>query len=179
MKALILFWSGTGNTKKVAEALKEGLQDIHVNVTLKTPKDAQDEDYFNYDLVCVGSPSIQWHPAKAMDDFLKSKLDFYRKQGKIRPCAPKIPGKYALIFVTYSGPHTGIDEATPAGKYMRQFFEHIGFHVIDELYVLSEFHGSEENSTAGRMGDIRGKPTAEELQKISNHVKLLVRKILS
>lgn len=85
---------------------------------------------------------------------------------KIKPCAPKIPGKNALIFVTYSGPHTGIEEATPAGKYMRQFFEHLGFAVLDEWYVLSEFHGSLENSTMGRMGDIRGKPTEDELQKI-------------
>jgi hypothetical protein len=75
--------------------------------------------------------------------------------------------------VTYSGPHTGIDEATPAGKYIRQFFEHVGFNVIDEWYILSEFHGSLENSTKGRMGDIRGKPTSEELQRIMEDTKLV------
>jgi hypothetical protein len=99
-----------------------------------------------------------------------------QNQGKIKPCAPKIPGKNALIFCTYSGPHTGFDEATPAGKYMGQFFEHLGFAILGEWYVLSEFHGSEENSTRGRMGDIRGKPTEEDLKKIREDAKHLASK---
>lgn len=166
--ALLIYWSQTGNTEKVAQAIKQGLETAKVEVTMRKANTATDLDYFDYDLVCVGSPSIQWHPAKPIDDFLKNKLSSYRTQGKIKPCAPKIAGKNALIFVTYSGPHTGLDEATPAGKYMRQFFEHIGFNVIDEWYILSEFIGSEENSTKGKMGDIRGKPTVEDLKKISH-----------
>ena len=54
------------------------------------------------------------------------------------------------------------------GKDIRQYFEHIGFNVIDEWYILSEFHGSLEHSTQGRLGDIRGKPTAEQLQVIKD-----------
>jgi hypothetical protein len=49
--------------------------------------------------------------------------------------------------------------------------------VLDEWYVLGEFHGSEERSTKGRMGDIRGKPTAEELQKIRMDAKELASKL--
>jgi len=41
------------------------------------------------------------------------------------------------------------------------------------MVVLSEFHGSEERSTKGRMGDIRGKPTEEDLQKIRMDAKKL------
>jgi hypothetical protein len=106
-----------------------------------------------------------------MTNFLKKKFAAYRQQGKVKLSAPTVLGKVALIFVTYSGPHTGIDEAIPAGKDMRQFFEHIGFNVIDEWYILSEFHDSLENSTKGRMGDIRGKPTSEDLQKIKEDTK--------
>ena len=175
--ALILYWSQTGNTEKVAQAIRLGLEEAGIQVTVKKPNEAENTDYFDYDLVCVGSPSIQWHPAKPIDDFLKNKLATYRKQGKIKPQAPKIPGKNALIFCTYSGPHTGLDEATPAGKYMRQFFEHIGFTITGEWYVLSEFHGSEENSTQGRMGDLRGKPNAEDLLKIKEDAKGLANKI--
>jgi hypothetical protein len=61
---------------------------------------------------------------------------------------------------------------------MRQFFEHLGFTVLDEWYVLSEFHGSLENSTKGRMGDIRGKPTREELLKIKENTERLAKKYL-
>jgi flavodoxin len=172
--ALIIYWSKTGNTEKVANAIKNGLEDIGIQVTMKRPDEAENIDYFDYDLVCVGSPSYSWHPPEPMTNFLKKKFADYRQQGKIKLSAPKVPGKNVLIFVTYSGPHTGIDEATPAGKYIRQFFEHIGFNVIDEWYILSEFHSSLENSMKGRMGDIRGKPTSEELQKIKEDTKRVV-----
>jgi flavodoxin len=177
-KALIIYWSKTGNTAKVANAIKQGLETAEVHVTMKKQEEAEKVDYFNYDLVCVGAPSYSWHPPEPMANFLKNKFVAYRKEGKIKPGAPKVPGKNSLIFVTYSGPHTGMDEATPAGKYMRQFFEHLGFAVIAEWYVLSEFHGSLENSTQGRMGDIRGKPTREELLKIKEDTEQLAKKYL-
>jgi flavorubredoxin len=165
-KAIIVYWSKTGNTKKVANAIKQGLEEATLQVTIKEQHEAEDEDFFEYDLVCVGAPAYSWHPPEPMDKFLRGKFAVYRKEDRIKPCAPKIPGKNALIFVTYSGPHTGIEEAEPAGKYMRQFFEHLGFTVLNEWYVLCEFHGSLENSTLGRMGDIRGKPSETELREI-------------
>ena len=61
---------------------------------------------------------------------------------------------------------------------MGQFFAHIGFTIIDEMYILSEFHGSEERSTKGRMGDIRGKPTKVELNKIRLTVRNLALELL-
>ncbi len=167
--ALLIYWSKTGNTEKVAYAIKQGLEETGVHVTMKKTEEAEDSDYFDFDLVCVGAPSHSWHPPEQMTNFLKKKFATYRQQGKIKPSAPKVPSKNALIFVTYSGPHTGIDEATPVGKDIGQYFEHIGFTIIEEWYILSEFHGSVENSTQGRMGDIRGKPTAIELQKIKEN----------
>jgi hypothetical protein len=112
-----------------------------------------------------------------MDEFLKNKFANYRKEGKIKPSAPKVLGRNALVFVTFSGPHTDIDEATPAGKYMAQFFEHLDFTILGEWYVLSEFHGSLENSTMGKMGDTRGKLTEEELRKIKEDTACLARTI--
>lgn len=176
--ALIIYWSKTSNTKKVANAIQQGLEEAELQVTIKEQHEAEDEDFFNYDLVCVGAPAYSWHPPEPMDKFLKSKFAKYRQEGKIKPSAPKVSGKNALIFITYSGPHTGMNEATPAGKYMAQFFEHVGFTVLAEWYVLSEFHGSIENSTLGRMGDIRGKPTEADLQKIREDATQLARKHL-
>ena len=169
--ALIVYWSKTGNTEKVAISIKQGLEEDGVQVTVQKPDDSNDLDWFQYDLVCVGCPSYSWHPPEPMANYLKKKFVAYRQQGKIKPSAPKVPGKNALVFVTYSGPHTGIDEATPVGKDIRQFFEHLGFNVIDEWYVLSEFHGSLEHSTQGRLGDIRGKPTAEQLKVVIDDSK--------
>jgi flavodoxin len=165
--ALIVYWSKTGNTRKVADAIRQGLEASGLQVIIMEQHEAENVDFFNYDLVCVGAPSYSWHPPEPMDRFLKSKFAAYRQEGRVKFSAPKLPGKNALIFVTYSGPHTGLDEATPAGKYMGQFFEHLGFTIVGEWYVLSEFTGSLENNTLGRMGDIRGRPTREDLQRIT------------
>ena len=41
----------------------------------------------------------------------------------------------------------------------------------------SEFHGSEERSTMGRMGDIRGRPNKEDLEKIKQNSQKLVQEV--
>ena len=174
MEAIIIYWSKTGNTEKVALAIREGLQEAGANCLLKRVEDAEDVDFYAYDLVCIGFPSYQWSPAPAMDKFLKDKFAAYRKEGQVKESAPSIPGKNALIFCTYSGPHTGIREAKPAGLYAGQFFEHLGFTVLDEWYIVGEFHGREELSTRGRLGDIRGRPTEEDLRTVKQDARRLV-----
>jgi len=68
-----------------------------------------------------------------------------------------------------------VNEAIPAGKYVGQLFEHIGFTVLDEWYILGEFHGSEARSTRGKLGDIKGRPNEEDLQKVREEVVRLVK----
>lgn len=166
MKALIVYLSFTGNTEKVAGSIYDGFIEAGVDTTLKKVQDAENEDFYRYDLVCFGAPSHHWHVPKLADDYLQAKFNCYKKCGYITPCAPRIPGKNCLVFCTYSGPHTGMREAVPAGKYIGQFFEHFGFSVVDEWYILSEFIGSQEHSTKGRMGDIRGLPSEQDLARL-------------
>jgi hypothetical protein len=177
MNAIIIYWSKTGNTEKVALAIQEGLVEAGVDVSLKKVIDAKDVDFFAYDLVCIGFPSYQWRPPVSVEKLLKSKFGVYHKQDQIKAGAPKVAGKNALIFCTYSGPHTGIREAIPAGLYAGQFFEHFGFTVLDEWYVVGEFHGWEEGSTKGKLGDIRGRPNKEDLLKVKQDTIELVKKI--
>ncbi len=176
-KAVVLYWTHTGNTEKVALSIHKGLGDGGFEASIRKVRDADDVDFFDYDLVCFGIPSHAWHPPKPADDYLKAKFARYKTEGRIRLTAPGVDGKKALVFCTYSGPHTGIREAVPAGKYVGQFFEHLGFLVVDEWYVLSEFHGSEENSTLGRMGDIRGLPGARDLLRIEDQARSLALRI--
>jgi len=176
-KAAVLHWSKTGNTEKVARSIHKGLEAGGFAVAGRRIQDAGDIDFFEYDLVCCGFPSYQWHPPKPVDEYLRAKLARYRSEDRVLPCAPVLPGKSALVFCTYSGPHTGIREAIPAGKYVGQFFEHLGFVIVDEWYVLSEFHGSEEFSTTGRMGDIRGLPSEQDLERIEDQARLLASRL--
>ncbi len=177
MRAVVIYWSKTGNTEKVAFAIKERLEASGVDVLLKRTDEAKDIDFCDYDLTCMGFPTHQWRPPEPVGVFVRSKFDEYRKQGRIKLGAPKVPGKSALIFCTYSGPHTGMNEAIPAGKYVGQFFEHLGFTVLDEWYIVGEYHGSEERSTRGRMGDIRGRPSEEDLSKVKQDVMHLLQRL--
>ena len=171
MNAIIIYFSATGNTKKVAETINNTLKKNGIEVKLKTVKEAASVNLLDYDLVFIGSPSYMWAPPDPALNWIKERMDFYRKQGAIKPGSPKIPGKRAVVFITYSGPHTGIGEAIPAGKYIGQFLEHIGFDVLDEWYTVGEFHNSVENSTLGRLGDIRGRPNQEDLEIIARDVE--------
>jgi multimeric flavodoxin WrbA len=169
MKAIIIYWSKTGNTEKAALAIEKGLREAGANVFLKRLKkasDAENIDLFAYDLVCVGFPSYGWRPPSPVEKFLNAKFREYGDLGRVKVGAPKVPGKNALIFCTYSGPHTGKREATPAVLYAGQFFEHLGFVVVGEWYIVGEFHGWDEGSTKGRLGDIRGRPNTEDLGKL-------------
>lgn len=175
MTAAIIYWSKTGNTEKVALAIRDGLATAGAEVLLTRIEEAEKLDFYDYDLIGIGFPSYQWHPPKPVDHFLISKFGEYRRQGFVRTGAPSLSGKNALIFCTYSGPHTGINEAIPAGKYVGQFFEHLGFTVLDELYVVGEYHGSEERSTMGRLGDIKGRPNEADLNKVKQKVMNLLK----
>jgi len=176
MKALIVYWSVTGNTEKVADAIEKGLVDHNIEVTKKVVADASEDDFYDYDLVFLGSPTYMFMPPEPVIKFIKGKLKMHSKRGDIKLKSPKLPGKKAVVFVTYSGPHTGINEAVPVGKYIGQMFEHIGFEVA-EWYVAGEFHGRERLSLDGALGDIRGKPNEWDLAKIKGDVATLVKSI--
>jgi putative NADPH-quinone reductase len=176
-KAAIVYWSKTGNTKKVAEAIEQALTKAQVEVRTATPEDADEIDWYDYDLVCIGFPAYRWHPPAPMDGYLKRAFTRYRKQDRIKVGAPRVPGKHALVFCTYSGPHSGLEEATPAGDYAGQFFVHLGFDVLAKWYIVGEFHGSLENSTLGRLGDIRGRPDEQDLEQVRQGTLELLERI--
>jgi flavodoxin len=176
MKALIIYWSATGNTEKVAVAIENGLAGCDIEVTKTVVADADNYDFYNYDLVFLGSPTYMFMPPDPVNKFIKDKLKMHSGRGDIKLKSPKLPGKKAIVFVTYSGPHTGINEAVPVGKYIGQMFEHIGFEV-EEWYIASEFHGRERLSLDGALGDIRGKPDAQDLAKIEQNVRDLAQSI--
>ncbi len=177
MKALTIYWSGTGNTKKVAETIDNTLKNSGVDSVLKPVKEAGAEDLFEYDLIFIGAPSYMWQPPAPVQEYIKEKMNYYRERGDIKLGSPKVPGKNAVVFATYSGPHTGINEAIPVGKYLGQFLEHLGFDITGEWYFVGEFHSSEENSTKGRLGDIRGRPNQQDLDKLAGDVKELLKTI--
>lgn len=57
-KAIIVYWSGTGNTEIMAEKIKEGLEDNNYEVELTEVYDAEIEEVLKYDKIAFGCPSM-------------------------------------------------------------------------------------------------------------------------
>ncbi len=175
-----MFWSGTGNTEKVTKSLCEGLKragcgDITV-VRIPDGEETEEADYFDYDLVCFGFPSYSWSTPEPATRFLNKNLEKHRAEGRVVPGAPPI-GKKVLLYCTYCGVHTGIREAVPAVKFAGQYFEHVGFTVVDEWYILSEHVGGGPNNTLGRMGDVTGLPDEASLKRVETQAYNLVKRL--
>ena len=177
MKALIIYWSATGNTEKVANAIQSSLLQEKVTPKLMKIPEGEEEELYDYDLVFLGSPSYEWHPPEPVLHFIQKKIGQHRERGDVKLCAPKVPGKTAVIFCTYSGPHTGVNEAIPVCKYLGQFFEHLGFEVAGEWCIVGEFHNRPEFSTKGKLGDIRGRPNEQDLSRVENDVRKLIKSL--
>jgi len=179
MKTLILYQSFTGNTEKVTKTIEKSLKSKGITPQIIRIKEGTNVniELYAYDLIFLGTPVIEFLPCKPILDFIHSQLTIHRKMGNIIPSSPKIPGKYAVCYCTYSGPHTGIREAIPAVKYMEQFFEHLRFSVLGEWYIVGEFKGNEILSTKGALGDIRGRPNKEDLLDVERKVEELLKKV--
>lgn len=54
----IIYWSGTGNTQKMAAAVAEGARQEGVNVRILTVAEASKEDVLAADAVALGCPSM-------------------------------------------------------------------------------------------------------------------------
>ena len=178
MKVLVLYWTKTGNTGKVARTIYKSVTEMGVDAVIKMVEEAKEEELHRYDLIFLGSPSYYWLPPEPVRNYINENMKLLRSRGDIKLGAPQIPGKSGIVFCTYSGPHTGINEAIPAGKFLGQFLEHIGFDVKDEWYVVGEFHNREDLSTNGRLGNIKGRPNADDLYEIGRRTEVLLKSLL-
>jgi hypothetical protein len=177
MKILILYWSSTGNTEKVSQRIADTLKKENKSFEIVKTKRDFSCNIYDYDLVFLGTPVIEFLPHSRILKFIKAELNFHRKKGNVKLCCPKVPGKYAVCYCTYSGPHTGIREAIPAVLYMGQFFEHLGFTLMGEWHTVGEFNGNEKASLHGKLGDIKGRPNEEDLLDIEHKVREVLRDV--
>lgn len=80
-KALIIYYSRTGNTKKMAESVAEGIKNEGVETAIKDVKDVDVNELTSYEAIIIGSPTyygtMSWEIKKLLDDSVKfhGKLD--------------------------------------------------------------------------------------------------------
>ena len=177
MKILHLYFSATGNTQKVAGQIEQTLQRLGHEVETVQVGKGSEPDILAYDLIFAGSGVYAWLPGKPMLDLISRLREKYARAGEIKPASPRRPGKKAVIYCTFGGGHTGANEAVPAVKYMGQLFDHLGYEIIGEWYLVGEFLGGnlEHLSTTGRLGNIQGRPNDQDLQEIAERVAGILR----
>lgn len=185
MKILNLYHSTTGNTDKVAERIDAAVRDCGFEVeTVRAGKDEVPHDIGSYDLVFVGSGVYGWLPGKKLIDTIgslaKGCMSEFGGRSEIVPGAPRRPGRHAAVYCTFGGSHTGVNEAVPAVKYMGQLFDHLGYEVAAEWYVVGAYRTEklQHHNIHGRMGDIRDRPNKADLQDVYQKTCAFIRSFL-
>lgn len=190
MKSLILYDSMGGNTEKVAKKIYEVVRDSRIDATLIKLDANTKLDFYDYDLVFLGSPNIEWLPTPKMMEFLHTKkLLEHRIRGDVLAAAPILPGKFAVCFATYCGAHTGESEVIAATHWLASFFEHIGYLVLDKAHIPGEMRdfGQAKGwmnperlkhlNTFGRLGNIIGRPNEQDLANVVKYTQGILARL--
>ncbi len=173
MKVLNVFYSSSGNTEKVANRIEHTLKGIgHEVNTVKIDSDLDGLNILNYEFVFAGSGVYNWLPGKPMRDLFSKLLSKYSETDDIKPGCPKRPNRRAIVYCTYGGVHTGRKEAVPAVKYMGQMFDHLGYTILGEWYIVGDYtENMDYASKEGRLGNIKGRPNEKDLEDVEERVK--------
>jgi hypothetical protein len=173
-KVLNLYFSSTGNTEKVARKIQETARELgHRVETIKVTSADVDVDVLKFDFVFVGSGVYGQLPGQSLIDLHRKLMHRYTERGAVKPASPRRPAANVVVYCTYGGVHTGINEAIPAVKFMGQLYDHLGYTIVGEWYVVGEYKTDRfhSRSTGGRLGDIRRRPNAQDLRDIAEKVK--------
>ena len=83
-KVLVVYYSRTGNTKKMALGIEEGIREEGVDVVVKDVKDIKVEELLEYDGIIIGSPTYYGLPAGEIKKLLDESVKFHGKlDGKV------------------------------------------------------------------------------------------------
>jgi len=178
MNVLNLFFSSTGNTEKVALKIEQTIQELgHKVETVKVDRDDVDVDVLEYDFVFVGSGVYGQMPGEFLIKLQRNLAGKYGRIGEIKPNSPKRPSKKVVVYCTYGGVHTGINEALPTIKYLGQLYDHLGYTIVGEWDIVGEYNTDRlrDRSINGRLGDIRGRLNQEDLKDVAGRVKGILK----
>jgi NAD(P)H dehydrogenase (quinone) len=84
MKALIGYYSRTGNTEKMAQAIADGVKKAGLGVDVKKIEDINTKDLLNYHALILGSPTYYGQMAAEVKTLLDESVKYHGKlRGKI------------------------------------------------------------------------------------------------
>lgn len=137
---VIIYWSGTGNTKEMAEGIMEGALNGDTNVRLLSVEDAKVEDVINADALAFGCPSMG-----------EEVLDELEMEPFIESISNVVKGKNIILFGSYGWGN---------GEWMTDWQERMegyGANVMVDGLII--------NNAADKKGIIKCKEIGELLAK--------------
>lgn len=134
---VVIYWSGTGNTEKMAKALVEGASLDGNNVKLLSVDKAKIDHVLNADLVAIGCP--------AMGD---EELEESEMKPFVESISHVVLGKNIVLFGAYGGGN---------GKWMRNWEEKIigfGAKLIQAGLIIHRDVIDKELEQCKKLGEI-------------------------
>jgi len=101
MDVLIVYDSKTGNTEKMARAVKEGVEEAGLKAELKHVKEASVDELLNYDGIILGTPVYYGLPSGRLKAFIDDSVKYHGK----------LDGKIGGAFASSGGTHSGAETA--------------------------------------------------------------------
>ncbi len=89
-KVAVVFWSGTGNTEAMAQAVAAGAKDKGADVTVLTSAQFDAAQMDNFDAIAFGCPSMG-----------SEVLEEYEFEPMFTACESKLSGKKIALFGSY------------------------------------------------------------------------------
>jgi flavodoxin I len=168
MKILITYYSETGNTEKVAKAMKEGLDEEGQEVTLLPAKDCDPSSLGSYDLVLFGSCIIGGSPGKSSQNIIRKvtelspQIAFFYTHGSNRP----YPKAFKRLDKKLEQSNTKV-----LGT-----FECIGENLTwSEEEQLNMVPPDKREQAKKYMDSIKGRPNEEDLAEAKKFAKSLIK----
>ena len=134
MTGLILYFSGTGNTKAVAESFQRSLQKRGIETVILSLEEKADLSKISYDFLILGFPKYYEYPILLLQQYLKKDLPKHEKQ---------IP---ALAFCTQAGPLE--TDFSKIEKILRRknhlLTVSVSFPYANDMFIFPVFRPTEE-----------------------------------
>ncbi|MHA1147949.1 MAG: flavodoxin family protein [Promethearchaeota archaeon] len=169
MKILITYFSNTGNTEKIAIAMKDALTNHEVE--LVKAKDMESENLKYYDIVALGSGIYA-------GKINKSILDLIKKAGNLPP-------KF-ILFNTHASP----EHYQHSFKRVKKIIDNAGAEVIGEWDCRGDNIGLPKEMIEQRLAslppeerkkaetsqkDLKGRPNEEDLKNAKEFITSIVK----
>ena len=175
MKILVAYFSTTGNTEKVAKAIKEGITGHDVD--LLPVKSIDPNSLGSYDLVFLGSGIFAFNVSRKLTALVKK--------------APQLPPKF-VYFYTHESPQQGAypDCFKSVNKIIEKsncevlgVFDCCGENLVEKAEEQRQAFRSRLTPDERKKAEedflklVKGHPDAEDLENAKNFASLILNKI--